>query len=90
MTFRASLLHIEKAAQVFLAPRDMDHFNKTLSNACKRYKVEQVGMSYTGTKQKLYCLRNKFNERYNFLVDGLKAQHQQGTLTNDLIPVSVP
>jgi hypothetical protein len=41
-TFRASLMNIEAAAQVFLAPRDMDHFNKVLSSSCRKYKVEQV------------------------------------------------
>ena len=62
------------AAQVFIAPRDMDHFNKVLSSLCRKYKVEQDGMSYLSTKQKLRCLRNKFSERYNFLVGGLNLQ----------------
>jgi hypothetical protein len=49
--------------------------------------VEQVGMSYLSTKQKLYCLRNKFSERYNFLVGGLKLQRKSRELVSDLVPV---
>jgi hypothetical protein len=35
-TFRASLMNIEAAARVFLAPRDMDHFNKVLRSSCRK------------------------------------------------------
>jgi hypothetical protein len=79
-------MNIEEAAQVFLAPRDMDHFNRVLSNSCRKYKVEQVGMSYLGTKQKLYCLKGKFKERYNFMIGGLKLQRQSNELPSDLVP----
>ena len=55
-TFKASLVNIEEAAQVFLAPRDMDHFNWVLSNPCRKYKVEQVGMSFFRDETKIILL----------------------------------
>jgi hypothetical protein len=55
--YKSSLIDIEEAAKVFLAPRDLDHFNTTLASSCKKY--QQIGVSYLSTKQKLYCLELK-------------------------------
>ena len=84
--YHATLIDIEEAAKVFLVTRDLDHFNKTLYNSCKKYKVEQVGVSYLATKQKLYCLRTKFTERYEFMTGGIKLTRGQEDLPMDMVP----
>jgi hypothetical protein len=84
--YHASIMDIEEAAKVFLVTRDLDHFNKTLLNSCKKYKVEQIGVSYLSTKQKLYCLRAKFLERYEFMIGGIRLMRGSEDLPADLVP----
>ena len=68
--FKATTADIVEMVQIYFAPRDLAHFNTLLSNACKKYEVFQKGDFYAPTRLKLYGLRKKFKERYDFLVAG--------------------
>jgi hypothetical protein len=50
------------------------------------YKVEQIGVSYLSTKQKLYCLRAKFLERYEVMIGGIRLMRGSEDLLADLVP----
>ena len=69
-TFKATTQDIYEMAQIFFAPRDLAHFNMLLTTACKKYEVIQKGEHYSPTKLKLYGLRQKFRERFEFLSEG--------------------
>lgn len=70
--YKASAEDLMEAVQIHFAPKGLDHFNKLLSSSCEKYKVEQIGGGYGGTRMKLYNLKTKFSERYEFLVNANK------------------
>jgi hypothetical protein len=47
-----------------------------LSNACKKHRVAQRGMSYESTRSDLYLLKTKFMERYEFLKASIKIRNK--------------
>ena len=79
--FKAMTSDIIEMAQIYFAPRDLAHFNTLLSNACRKYEVIQKGDFYAPTRLKLYGLKKKFKERYDFLVAGAEK-----TFRKDCIP----
>ena len=97
--FKATTQDIYEMVQLYFAPRDLAHFIMLLMTSCKRYEVIQKGDYYAPTKLKLYGLRQKFRERFDFLSEGaVKAgrkdavpaiNYKQGGLLNvwtDLTP----
>ncbi len=68
--FKASTQDIYEMAQLYFAPRDLAHFISLLTGACKKYEVTQKGDFYAPTRLKLYGLRQKFKERFEFLAEG--------------------
>ena len=50
-----------------VCPRDCQDFNEKLIDSCKDYKVQHVDDDFSKTSVKLGKLREKFEERYEFL-----------------------
>jgi hypothetical protein len=68
--YQANIQDIYEMVQIHFAPRDLGHFNKLLYSSCKKYEVAQRGENYSPTKLKLYGLRQRFKERFDFLSEG--------------------
>jgi hypothetical protein len=68
--FKATTADIIDMVQIYFAPRDLAHFNTLLANSCKKYEVVQRGDFYAPTRLKLYGLKKKFKDRFEFLVAG--------------------
>ena len=56
-----------QAINWYLCPRDCQDFNEKLIDSCKDYKVQHVDEDFSKTSVKLGKLREKFEERYEFL-----------------------
>jgi hypothetical protein len=56
-----------QAIKWYLCPRDCQDFNEKLIDSCKDYKVQHVDDDFSQTSVKLGKLREKFEERYEFL-----------------------
>lgn len=69
---KISMQDLIEAAEILFAPQQIDHFNQLLFVSCSNYQVLQKGTSYESTRTKLYTLKEKFLERYQFLADGTK------------------
>ena len=68
--FKATTADIIEMVQIYFAPRDLAHFNTLLTSSCKKYEVTQRGDFYAPTRLKLYGLKKKFKDRFDFLVAG--------------------
>lgn len=68
--FKATTADIYEMAQIYFAPRDLAHFVSLLTTSCKKYEVVQKGDFYAPTRLRLYGLRQKFRERFEFLSEG--------------------
>ena len=79
--YKANIQDIYEMVQIHFAPRDLGHFNKLLLTSCKKYEVMQRGENYAPIKLKLYGLRQRFKERFDFLSEGALRM-----LTRDAIP----
>lgn len=72
--YRADLRDIYQAAEIMFAPTDMLHFNKLLYSSCKNYAVYMRNeRDFERARIGLYILRQKFKERYDFLIEGANA-----------------
>ena len=79
--YKADLKDIYQAAQVLFAPSDMLHFNKLLYTACKYYGViMRYDTDFARARISLYLLRQKFRERYDFLVEGALRMQRKDAL----------
>ena len=68
--FKVTTQDLFDIVQIYFAPKDLGHFNILLLGACKKYEVFQKGEYFAPTRLKLYGLRQKFRERFEFLSEG--------------------
>ena len=68
--YNASLTDIHDVAKILFAPKDMIQFVDCLAESCMSYAVEMKNREYARARTELYSLRQKFEERYEFLADG--------------------
>jgi len=63
-----SVEYLTSVVQLMLVPKSRQHFLLLLQRACKDCNVEQGSLeSYKSVKARLYGLRTKFLDRYDFL-----------------------
>ena len=79
--YSASISDIHDVAKVLFAPRDMIQFVECLAESCAPYAVEMKQREYARARTELYSLRQKFEERYEFLAEGAATVKR-----NDVIP----
>lgn len=63
------IFELAEAAHIMFAPTDLKHFATLMRSSLKQYRVDQIGTNYQLTRVALHELQEKFQERYNFLVD---------------------
>lgn len=75
--YNTSPEEIVTAVQILLAPQDIAQFNERMLKSCEKYQVEQVGSGYALTLNKLYRLKSKFKERFEFLAAGARLKNRE-------------
>ncbi len=68
--YRVDVEDLSYVALIMFAPKDLVTFNEQLYLSCKYYAVKMFRDDFEGARVKLYVLRQKFKERYDFLQDG--------------------
>ena len=78
--YKANLQDIYQVTQILFAPSDLLHFTKSLAYSCNPYAVYMKFDDFSRARVALYLLRQKFRERYEFLVEGATMMKRKEAL----------